>query len=471
MNISALKFTGLVILAFPAMASLSHAQENAMIEQSAGDDNVAVITQQNAPQAYASIAQDGQSNAGTILQVGPAEEMINATITQSGSSQMANIAQSGVEVLATGDVIQFGTGNNANAVQENVSNISFSIDQGGEANVTNIYQSRMQGNAEVTQRGFGNDARVDQIEGPFIANATIYQNGSENVVEVLQEGDIQGAVISSQIGSDNYTSVYQKISGPPPGIFASLLVEGDGNVVLVDQNSAADGHLSHSSSGDFNRFEYIQGGDGLHITLSSQASNNNSDYIRQRGAGVQINADRTGTHNSEIWIDQSGMSGDIEVEQTNSELVRAEFHQQNLGHYATIRQINVYDSLGFVEQLEGASTATIEQSDTSSSSAIVHQGLGGVDLIATIYQSGGTDISTAEIQQSNYQSTALIAQAGVTDVYALIVQTGTLGYAEIRQTAENGGMHNSATINQAGEGYSASIHQSGMNDTAVISQI
>lgn len=130
-----------------------------------GDNNVASVVQ-TAPNAYASIAQDGDSNDADTSQSGTGTGYIAAT--QTGDQNFARIQQwgSGQNVVYT---TQSGTGNWLWSDQEALGA---------------IYNG-----AELTQTGNYNDMELDQ-------------SGSDNLAVLTQDGDNNG-MTATQLGVGN----------------------------------------------------------------------------------------------------------------------------------------------------------------------------------------------------------------------------------------------------------------------------
>jgi hypothetical protein len=252
----------------------------------------------------------------------------------------------------------------------------------------------------------------------------------------------------------------------------TISTEGSSNQSFIEQTSIFQ-EINLTQTGGSNFVDTKQVGDSV-INITSLKSYGNSDVMSITSYGMQARVERSNTDNSTTELTMAGGWGDMFVEQRNSMAVAAEIFQ-DISWFedasAEISQHDAQDVLASISQDWVAGSAMIRQSDgLTASSASIRQYGGGLDLIATIYQSSSLD-AYAEIDQSGELNTATIEQAGVTSTEASIAQTGVSGYAEIVQTGLNGGVSNTAAIVQGGVGYSASIHQDGVSNSALVTQL
>jgi minor curlin subunit len=443
-----------------------------------GDDNSARISQQPEGAAlYGFVVQQGQSNSALVTQVGPAETAITADVWQSGSSNAAETEQSNIENFSLISVQQHGNDNLATSLQQDSVQARGFIVQSGELNIADLYQAHMNATASIDQNGIANNASVQQT-GDYLyhQNAFVYQQGDNNLTQAVQSG-IGGNVLSShQIGSGNYAEVSQWQSGEVSvgDSEVMMVVEGNENQVFVEQDNNQDGSFVLTQSGNFNHIIVYQSGEAMSTVMTSVYSSGNADAIDQVGSASDVEISRFNTNNSQILVNQEGYNDSIFVEQGYSEVASATINQYStINSSISVRQVDTNSTQANVEQAATLSTVNVAQTGgVYSSSAQVRQyyaGEGGpAELIASIYQMDGTDVSSAEIQQTGLNGEALIEQVAVRESSALIMQDAIDSYAEIQQV---GGQGNSARIDQTGEAYSASIYQSGNYNDASITQL
>lgn len=451
-------------------SQLALADTTADIDQEGGTTNLAEIVQIDTTNALAHILQDGHSNLAAIQQMGPSLGLMSAEITQYGTENDANIEQDAIEDEATGYIIQGGTANVAEGIQFGARDIHFSIEQSGEMNFASVYQNRQHGNVDVTQVGQDNFAQVEQTGGLYIDTASVYQEGTQNSITILQEEENAGTIISHQIGNNNSAEVQQRVSTVPVGVEAILTTEGNNNFVVLNQDNAWLSSFNLTQTGDGNIVDVEQGGEGANTNVVSLSSNFNSDTVVQNVLGSNITIERHSTNNSTTYVYTHGFD-DIYVEQNDSESVSATvINEATFNGDLTIRQLSSNDSTALITFRATEGSARIEQSNVSTSSATAAMDRGDSfddNMISAIYQSDGADL-VAAIEQGGLVNEALITQAGTSLSEAYIFQTGDMTYAEITQTD---GEMNNAVITQSGAGYSAAIHQAGSDNLATIVQM
>ncbi|RYG17465.1 MAG: hypothetical protein EON96_06715, partial [Caulobacteraceae bacterium] len=116
-------------------------------------------------------------------------------------------------------------------------------------------------NANVTQTGDRNIARIDQTSAG--QSALVTQSGEGNEATIAQEGTARGEVELAQSGTGNIASVNQ--ASQVLANVAALRQTGEGNVIALDQlggNNAA----TLTQDGDANQMRVIQTGDNNALT-------------------------------------------------------------------------------------------------------------------------------------------------------------------------------------------------------------
>lgn len=444
-----------------------------------GVSNSAVITQENPSEGmYAHIIQSGTGQDASIYQSGPVEDFLTAEIEQAGASNTAATEQTGVVYEGALSIYQNGNSNLATAIQFGSFTTGGSISQVGDLNQVTLYQADTNSFASISQEGTANTVNMTQsgIE-IYSQQATVKQIGSNNVMDVTQDLMGQNQLNATQIGNGNYADLHQlqypDISYGVANI--QMVVDGNNNSVFVTQDFNPIGDFILDLQGDENRIEVLHGGEAANVEITSHYSNYNSDLIDQSGSAAMININRLYTNNSSTDIVQRSYSETIGITQEYTDNASVYIRQlSTLLSEIEVQQLNASGVNASINQNTVVSEATIVQNIATASDAIISQdyaaGTGG-GLIASIYQTDGADMATAEILQTNVENIASIGQSGVTNTEARIEQTGAGGYALIVQTSLEGGVSNSASIIQAGEGYSASIYQDGNNNVATIAQM
>jgi hypothetical protein len=442
--IAALTFGGTAQAQHPAAATGT----SASVEQS-GADNVALIEQRNVvPETYAHIQQDGDANNASVLQVGP------------GS------VDDELGYLVTANAYQNGSANSVRIEQLNGLTVSAETHQTGTLNTATIAQDRERAHTTVSQAGMSNTALVDQPGYFWDTYADIEQSGARNSVYILQDGTNYGSVTSKQSGADNVADIHQT-DASDYGQFqtVSLDTTGDGNNTQIYQNNG-DGRIALLQTGDFNIVDINQSGESGKIDINNLNSSYNTDIVQQGGGTIAVY--RSDANNNRVSLQQFYCSDEISVVQESSDSNTVEISQTGtFDNIASVIQRHTFDSSASIMQQEGVeNTSNITQENVSGSYAATNTS--GTYLAASIFQSGGADLSSAEIMQQGEQNTAAIYQTAATDSDADILQSGINGYAEIHQA---NGAFNTAAIDQAGNGYSATIVQSGSDNVSVILQM
>jgi trimeric autotransporter adhesin len=227
-----------ILVAVSLLAIGSHAwansyNEDATVNQSGGNQS-ATVTQTNGYSDTVSVNQSGEgffgADTATVSQTNTSGNW-NTAITQSGSGDVASIAQTGAQ---SNNVSVIQTGNKASA----------GVTQNNESSDTD----------KVSQGGLGNSATVLQ------------ENGSDNRVTVSQDAQ------DYNLGGANYAYVQQESAfGSTADVTQSL---GVANVAQTYQ-SGSDDYLSISQSlGGFNKAYVTQIGNGNSSTVTQTGSGN-----------------------------------------------------------------------------------------------------------------------------------------------------------------------------------------------------
>ncbi|MDE4191488.1 hypothetical protein [Phaeobacter gallaeciensis] len=274
-----------------------------------GDDNVADIEQTTDGNAVIRVSQEGDAGTGTD------ENILTILQTGGNNNTMRTVLQKatgGVPDLAnTADLSQDGTGNLINTVQQFGEDNSVTVQMTGDGNGTTALSgvAAVANNATFIQRGLGNMINVD-----IDANNTgigVEQRGDGNSVGTL---DINGD--NNEIGIAQGGPANQSGQSGNNNVVAMGVVDGASNIVGIrqwnDDNMAT---LNIIGASDDNIVDIIQedafgtGGEAIvNIEGSANGGDANDIYIEQQAWGfadVGIDGDRNDISIRQFNADQA----------------------------------------------------------------------------------------------------------------------------------------------------------------------
>lgn len=159
----------------------------------------------------------------------------------------------------------YSEGNFAEISQEFASNRNFgSVDQSGSFNDAYITQEfSHDASGEIYQNGFYNYAEIWQHDGSNSAIAMIDQTLDDNTAYIEQAGSRGSYAEIIQNGFGNSADVYQGSAnaGGPGNNFASVLMYGDDDLVVIDQLASTNGEATaYTEGGGLNEIWIAQAG-------------------------------------------------------------------------------------------------------------------------------------------------------------------------------------------------------------------
>ena len=314
-----------VALVFAAPA---YASENE-IEQS-GENNLAVITQEDGADGYSFLDQSGSDNATFVYQadgsVAPTGVLNDSNIDQDGSNNVATVTQlssggpgddantSSIVQSNTTDVafvFQAGTGNDSEIVQHD-SGLGFaSVNQFGSANSSAILQDGANAVATVLQDGSGNVSGIEQSGlGTF---AAVGQLGHNNTSAITQHG-VGDSVFLGQTGDMNEALIEQNSVGSIITVSQLSAPGGPGNYVNLLQDSATAAALEILQIGEGNSVgstdaPFVQSSTQWFVDIDQFGKNNSVDGF-QKGEKVKLTSLQDGAWNS-LVVEQDAEGVDV----------------------------------------------------------------------------------------------------------------------------------------------------------------
>ena len=246
-------------------------QSASFIEQSGSANGAEVLQDSHEGLVTAKVMQNGNGNRATFNQRNNPGVQISAALDQIGDANEATVLQENLALSgsATTFIRQSGIGNKADTRQRGGSDLlgTISVDQNGEGNVATFLQELTGAVVlgRILQIGDGNVADVGQnMMTTSSAEANISQEGSSNSGDIRQTPGFEGRAISSinQEGVGNRAVTRQEVAF---GLAQSTVFEnGSGNIVDIGQFGLVGSQLSDISiAGDDNHYTIVQGASGI----------------------------------------------------------------------------------------------------------------------------------------------------------------------------------------------------------------
>ena len=193
------------VVLFLAGSSIAIAGHDATVSQQGSNDTAEISQTNSAATMFATINTLGQDNYTQIVQDASPGAM--AVISQEGDGNSVRVRFRGVatgdpSVYQTGD---YGDSNSANEEQTGDNNI-VNAEQSGSYNTTDIYQAGDWDSADTDQVGDLNEAYIEQL-GSY-NTADIYQSGNWNEASITQSGTYNTASID-QMSNANIATISQ----------------------------------------------------------------------------------------------------------------------------------------------------------------------------------------------------------------------------------------------------------------------
>lgn len=168
------------------------------------------------------------------------------------------------------------------------------VTQIGDAPRATITQRNADSFARVVQDGTNNQVDLVQ-EGAAPHRALIAQNGDNNVIDAAQDGDGSTEMTLLQDGNANLAIVAQSEISATDRSVAAVFQRGNGNSAILSQSGSDNeatleqlgnaNTMSASQQGEGNRLQWSQSGDGL----------SDLGIVQTGGATTQITQSNTGT--------------------------------------------------------------------------------------------------------------------------------------------------------------------------------
>ncbi len=552
------KFTPLAAAILLA-SSAAYAENEAGITQD-GLNNTSTIVQTEVSAASATVSVIGDANRTALRQDGGSDNVTATVTVTSGNDNVINVAQSNSQNVST-DVQVNGSSNNtvitqnnvigtkdgaektarvtingsgsinADIAQENVTNVTATIDQSGgtvkHGNSATIVQNGNGSGLEASIRqsvSGGNTATIKQLDNTRNSVTSIDQAGADNTAVITQNhtnGSDQDVKITVT-GNDNSATISQtNVSGLKGSVEINIKDSGGKAEIFQDNVSAVEARITQNSdsAGVGNTAKIVQNGGGTNLTATIDQSNgdgnaatikqientvNSTASIEQIGGGniaaiVQKKASNGFyTQGSEARISSTGEGNTARIEQlhtkpgtvaritqvgdANTGTIRQEGLLRNKYTANIWQQDNSTNTVAAIEQFSndhGYGEATITQSNSHGTKASIRQKNTRGTVSATITQtnlnnSGGFQ---SLIDQSGTDLTASITSRDGDSSDAMINQRGEGHNATVTQEGNNSyakitqsGSSHTATVEQGGSDHIASINQSGSNHIARIEQ-
>ena len=289
----------------------------------------------------------------------------------------------------------------------------------------------------------------------FAANqSTVYQNGTDGVVEVDQ--------IYTYYGSDNVVKVTQKAGSKLEEAYVYQM--GDGNKATTEQ-SGTNNRLNTEQIGSLNKLTVNQSGKGNGNPVHS--GENNVAWIQSHGFGNWVKIKQGGSKGNDAAVFQGGAFNAADIGQTVGKQV-SEVLQRGFDNKAKIRQTGSTTNANYAAVAQGGTPHGMKP-------AGVPVATGGVNWTARGFNTTG--YVTDGVYFESHHSEADIAQSSINNK-AGVIQSGESQYSKIRQSSRNnmaltiqGGCFNDSDIAQSGNGYNtAVVWQNGYDHSSDIDQ-
>ena len=300
-----------------------------------GDGNIASVVQLFGEDLSIQLSQDrtdsvdnSNPNDAVIFQEGARNHI---SVAQSNDNNVANVFQSGEDnTIVTEQSDDVGVGLNEILVNQSGFNNGVYIDQDSAPSVALVDQSGEGNTVTAEQTAGGSDGTSDDLE---FNSLVVFQDGSDNAVNVLQENDGNFAFID-QSGFENTINLEQS-DGRDGGINDANLTQSDvafseinvlqndsENDVRVDQSYGERLKVSVEQSGraGFNSADIYQTGWGndTHVEQVSTIGGQTNDVIFDQSGRDNLAAFFQEGGDNSIDLGQSGLLNVVQVEQVGS---------------------------------------------------------------------------------------------------------------------------------------------------------
>ena len=222
----------------------------------------------------------------------------------------SDVSQSGGDNEAT--IQQVGSNNESDLSQSNFSNGSFlgheaGIYQDGADNVADVLSDGGTGTnvVDLDQLGTSNDATIAQKWGQNTAE--VLQDGMDNEANVQHRGSYQSSADVDQIGAYNFAEILdigQTGSNPNTLNEASIMQKGNDNIAGILQEG--DGNKAASTIGPYDSHRNS-------TNIHQDGNGNDASFTMQAGDDNVVKIDQVGDQNDSEYFVKYGDANDIDV--------------------------------------------------------------------------------------------------------------------------------------------------------------
>lgn len=421
---------------------------------------------------YSTIEQDGGSDNEAYVrqEAGFGDRNRVSIVDQTGSSNLAEVAQEGANQFFSDSFVKQDGNNNAAAVTQN---------SGAPTAITD---------SEVTQDGSRNRATVKQLAGSSGASSVVKQNEIHNRAEVTQSARARSnveqglrtdstsednrAIVTQAAGStDSFSDINQDgfsnrtiISQSGAGADSFAYTRGDENVVNVDQQAA--GNVSLVIQYDAGMDAPGGGGsvDNRAVVQQLAGSVDSYSYIAQSGSGNVAHAEMNGlgeTTAAPRYPDSAGYQQNEPAESQiwqvgvdNRGVLIQDANQADSLIYQGFTTDGTFEGLNYADKSIG-NMAHVEQTATATNaSSEVFQG--GEENFAFVFQTA-MDVES-DVRQSGDDNDAYVYQENDGQV-SFVSQTGGQTSANVARVYQLTSANAVSSIVQNGNGNSATVTQ------------
>ena len=350
-----------------------------------------------------------QDNTADINQEVDASD---ASITQQGSENDADVSQILGNDRMSADIYQEGNSNLASVTQQWGQFHEALVEQIGDANALDLVQDNTNTYTNVYQRGDGNAADIFQRSRLFDSSGD-----PVSIIELTQEGDGNSAEVTQDSESTAGNEAY--ISQTGNGSFVSVEQLGDGN--YAEASHSGNGSIEQSQQGDLNTVVANASSSG-EVTQTQIGDDN----MAVAGDGTQVN------QNSVVEQYQKGDDNFAEVDiwSGNGRTLDILQHQEGDGNDASIQGISRTNQVT-QKQFGNDNYALAQRGESAFTEHTVDMYQRGDENVA-IFTSNGQDNDMASIFQHGSENFGSI-EHGAGD-WASISQTGDSNTATITQS-------------------------------------
>ncbi len=429
--------------------TLDDTRNTAFVEQRTGDGNITRVFQNTteAEKNMATVKQFGTRLGGTPSTVVINQQGKSSTITveqmKNGSGNDAAFTQSGSELAKGSNAALMQGGNNNDFTTNQIgkqNNIGGTVGAGASAssalqtgtnNIVNVGQQGQMNQAAIKQEGSGGNINVQQINdlasGPIGNKATAIQSAqtSANIIQIFQiapDGDENEAIVEQ--------------------------TAGDGNFTRIDQYESDYAKVTQSGTDDL--------GNTSTVNINQQNAANSKATVTQAA----------GTKGGDVTITQTAVRNEATVDQTAGRQNNTTVTQNNDDNKAKVTQSGTLEGAVFssviVNQQGKMGEATVTQSANASTAQVFQYG--GDRNKSTITQAGR--LNTAVAEQAGNDNEATQGQTGDNNVIRTLQSSATPGV--FLATGEQA--KNTTSVTQGGSNNDAVTAQKGFTNDAVVNQ-